>query len=245
MSRARSRGFTLVELLVVIGIIVVLVGLLMPAFGRAREQARRVACAANLRTITLAAIRHAQDDPRGAYIATPSNDNDDFTSMYPNYVPDLRVFVCPSTMNSVRNKNDLKNNAVGGRNGPFGHSYEIRVWAPVGVKFPDGTIFPVVDPGASDGVLKTYRRFKNSSRGCLLMDGDDATERDQNNWPSIGDNHGTAGFNVSFMDGHVEFLPPGRQLLEAFLEGYYDPGLPADIYTRYGVNRSGNAFSYR
>lgn len=244
MRRIRSVGFTLVELLVVIGIIAVLVGLLIPAFGRAREQSRRVVCSANLRSICLGAIRHAQDDPRGIYIPTPNNDTDDFRSLYPAYVPDLRVFTCPSTINSVRTRDDLKNNAVGGRNGPFGHSFEIRVYAPAGVQFPDGTIFPTADSG-KEGIAKSFRRFKNSSRGGLIMDGDDATENDLNNWPTVGDNHGSAGFNVAFMDGHVEFLPPGRTLLEAFLEGYYDPGLPADIYARFGVIRNGNAFSYK
>jgi len=46
------------------------------------------------------------------------------------------------------------------------------------------------------------------------------------------------------MDGHVEFVPPGRKLLEAFLEGYYDPALPDSIYTKYGVSHSGNGFKY-
>ncbi|MFH0964032.1 MAG: type II secretion system protein [Planctomycetota bacterium] len=60
--RVMRRAFTLMELLVVMVIIAVLVGLLLPALGRAREEARKTQCRSNLRQIGLAMIMYAGDN---------------------------------------------------------------------------------------------------------------------------------------------------------------------------------------
>ena len=60
----RRRGFTLVELFAVIAVIVVLISLLLPALGKARDQARKAVCMSNLRQLTQAYFGYASDNDR-------------------------------------------------------------------------------------------------------------------------------------------------------------------------------------
>ncbi len=123
MRKPSVKAFTLVELLVVIGIIALLVSILLPALMTARRQANTVQCAANLRQVCTALLTYASEY-KGAfppYITNP------FTNTWYDYdragkylrgtdastkVPDVRgrAVACPDDTDAIR-------------------SYSMNVWA--------------------------------------------------------------------------------------------------------------------
>jgi prepilin-type processing-associated H-X9-DG protein len=96
----RRIGFTLLELLVVIGIIVVLIGILVPTFLKVREKARLTACQSNMRQLTVAWASYATEHG-GMMIYTVAAPQGWVTDPVQNgllysYVKSSGVYRCPT-----------------------------------------------------------------------------------------------------------------------------------------------------
>lgn len=107
----KMKGFTLVELLVVIGVIAVLIAMLLPTLNKAREQGRTIACAANLRQIGQALVMY-QNESKGWNLALIMGSESDARYWYKylrnrNFLKTDRVFLCPSEQYAAFNDSSV------------------------------------------------------------------------------------------------------------------------------------------
>lgn len=103
---SRKSAFSLIELLVVIGIIGVLIGLVMPVLQQSRQRAQATVCASNLRQLAQATAIYAQDDPHGRYPISSfpvlpqqllvMDPNNSWVYTMKSYVDTHALAVCPS-----------------------------------------------------------------------------------------------------------------------------------------------------
>jgi prepilin-type N-terminal cleavage/methylation domain-containing protein/prepilin-type processing-associated H-X9-DG protein len=165
-TRAHSAAFTLIELLVVIAVIALLLGLLLPALSSARETGRRVRCLSNARQLAVAATLYSGETRVGLYIPCLFDWEDNIGWLFPDYINDYNVAICPSTRNKIRpslfasqemgpdlllayGRDFIRDTYWAARDrtdDAGGHSYEVRAWYSAG-RFPDGQVIWGLDHG--------------------------------------------------------------------------------------------------
>ena len=102
--RPKRAGFTLIELLVVIAVIAILAAMLLPALARAKESARRVRCASNLKQIVLAAGIYADENNDrfpaqpgdGVAVSAAGGDGRNYYDLLMPWAINPDVWLCPS-----------------------------------------------------------------------------------------------------------------------------------------------------
>tara|TARA_R110002111_G_scaffold146087_1_gene212656 strand:- start:700 stop:1620 length:921 start_codon:yes stop_codon:yes gene_type:complete len=155
---------------------------------------------------------------------------------------------------------DWTDNSNGADDNTGGTSYEIFAWMTGISIFPDGTrvngrmvgtlntqrggtpqslsgVFDNINHDQNRYVLKTINNVNSTSEVFLVLDADD---QGINNYPDPENNHGDAGLNMSFMDGHATWVASGADLLETYLNGYSVALSSADrsLYTEFLPNYS-------
>ena len=207
-----KRGFTLIELLVVIAIIAILAAILFPVFAKAREQARKPACASTLRQIGLASKMYAGDYderlPCGYYVGNSSLTSARLVNQIMPYLKNMGIRYCPSlprTAQWMTAYQDTPENRAAGNIGYYCFSFD---------QVP-GT----VTPGAQDfntwiswGFVR--QRTGNQPRVMTEMWDSDCwlwsdawckLTREQFG-VNLHEAHNSS-INICYLDGHVKFQP--------------------------------------
>ena len=145
MNSCRAyAAFTLIELLLVIAIIAIQAALLLPVLAKMKERSKRAACLDNERQMGVGSHLYADDDRQGALSGTANFTDNDLNWLYPAYISNLRVFICPSTGHSVSNEpTPLAKNVYSPRN-DTGMAYADRLHG-------DSIFIPQLQMMAEDG----------------------------------------------------------------------------------------------
>lgn len=196
MMRLRG-GFTLVELLVVITIIVILAAILFPVFASARKRARSAGCINNLKQLGTAARMYSTDYDGAITIGMrPSNPGTNDGAWYWRwfvYASNIQVYVCPSGHQEQRAEYPT------GEIGPISYAticescFEDRVCKPERIRRPANTMLLSDNPWSLERSCPKSHEGKRAHSPLVDM------KAHYSNFP-WHEKH----INVCYMDGHAK-----------------------------------------
>jgi prepilin-type N-terminal cleavage/methylation domain-containing protein/prepilin-type processing-associated H-X9-DG protein len=202
------RGFTLVELLVVIGILAVLVALLLPALSAARRKAQGAACQSNLRQLGLAIALYTQDHdgvmPMAWTFDAPPLPYT-WRVAVSRYVQNPQLFVCPGAPSL-----DMFDGQMPDTTKLAGYAMNMVHWQP-GSPNPPGTWWAhesqVALPAETVHLVDGDGNYEFNSPGSVGVTG--SNEHGFVRQDPAGERH-SRGSNYLYCDGHVKYHRPGQ-----------------------------------
>ncbi len=207
------RAFTILELLIVLGIVAVLAAIIFPVFARARQNARRASCQTHLKQIGLGMMQYARDYDEKMPLSLTVQGETWVDILHP-YIKSDAVFLCPNDLTPFPLPNPYRRRTSYALNQLYAHIPRERLFSTPGsgphsinlakIQSPAGTIAA----GDSSDYLQVTMAPRSTSVALALNAAP----------PSFGDGGKLGRFvgrhldgtNWLFLDGHVKWHSLGN-----------------------------------